>query len=326
MNFKKTVAISIPTGIGAEIGGYAGDGGKIARMFSKNFNVITHPNVVNGGILSAVNDNILYVEGYFFDEFFKGNISISPLKKYEENKIGVIFDRAIPDDILNVHINTISAAREVWGLDIPYYEITEEKTGVEFFIKNNLSTGSIKNENTLLEAAKKLLNKGCNALAVVCYFGSDTCNIEYEEGCGIDPIGGIEAVISHYLSKELYIPVAHAPAFSDIEISTKISNPKTASENISSTYLPCVLTGLSKAPSIKRGINKDGIKNKDVEALIVPYNALGNAACLACYQNGIKIATVKNKTYSDIGCSSLNISGIIEYGSYEECLCTLLKE
>lgn len=326
MNFKKTVAISIPTGIGAEIGGYAGDGGKIAKMFSKNFNVITHPNVVNGGILSAVNDNILYVEGYFFDEFFKGNISISPLKKYEENKIGVIFDKAIPDDILNVHINTISAAREVWGLDIPCYEITKEKTGVEFFIKNNLSTGSIKNENTLLEAAKKLLNKGCNALAVVCYFGSDACNIKYEEGYGIDPIGGIEAVISHYVSKELYIPVAHAPAFSDIEISTKISNPKTASENISSTYLPCVLAGLSKAPSIKRGINKDGIKNKDVEALIVPYNALGNAACLACYQNGIKIATVKNKTYSDIGCSSLNISGIMEYGSYEECLRTLLKE
>ena len=62
MRHDETIALIIPTGIGADIGGYAGDGGKIARMFSKHFNVITHPNVVNGGILSAINDDILYVE------------------------------------------------------------------------------------------------------------------------------------------------------------------------------------------------------------------------------------------------------------------------
>ncbi len=324
MNHKKTVAISIPTGIAADIGGYAGDGGKIARMFSKHFNVLTHPNVVNGGILSAVNENILYTEGHIFDEFFKGNISLIPRPPYQENKIGVIFDKSIPDEILNVHINTISAAREVTGLDIPYFEITDESSGVEFYIKNNLSTGILKNEQTLLRAAKNLLNKGCEALAVVCFFGDDADSAEYENGKGIDPIGGIEAVISHFLSKELMVPTAHAPAFNEIEITKTICNPKTASENISSTYLPCVLQGLSRAPLIDKS-GQRGLKNKDTEALIIPYNAAGSAAVLGAYQNGIKIIAVKNETSVKLSCNDMGLNGIIEISDYKECLSWLLE-
>ena len=57
---KNIIALSIPTGIGAEIGGYAGDAGAIAREFSKYFRVIVNPNVVNAGILSAINNDMLY--------------------------------------------------------------------------------------------------------------------------------------------------------------------------------------------------------------------------------------------------------------------------
>ena len=325
LRHKKTVAISIPTGVGAEIGGFAGDGGKIAKMFSKHFNVLCHPNVVNGGILSGINPNILYAEGFIYDEFFKGNLSLIPLDEFEENKIGVIFDKSIPNNILNVHINTISAAREVMGLNIPYYEITDEPVGVEFFIKNGISTGILNNEKTLLKTAQNLINKGCTALAVVCYFGDDADNEDYESGIGVDPIGGIEAVISHYLSKELMIPVAHAPAFSKIEISEKISNPKVASENISSTYLPCILTGLSKAPKIDKSC-KTGLKNKDIEALIIPNKAFGGIAPLAAIENNIRVVAVQNRINGGLCCNEINASGIIEHDSYENCLNALLKD
>lgn len=323
MRHEKTVAISIPTGVGAQIGGFAGDGGKIAKMFSKHFNVLVHPNVVNGGILSGMNPNILYAEGFAYDEFFKGNISLIPLGEFEENKIGVIFDKSIPDEILNVHLNTISAAKEVMGLDIPYYEITKEEAGVEFFIKNEISTGILKNEKTLLDSAKSLIKKGCNAIAVVCYFNDDADDEKYEEGTGVDPIGGIEAVISHYLTKELMIPIAHAPAFSEIEISKKISNPKVASENISSTYLPCILTGLSKAPAIDKKGEK-GLKNKDIEALIIPYKAFGGIAPLAALENGINVIAVKNEIKGGLSCKDIKANGIIEYESYEDCLKALI--
>ncbi|MDO5437352.1 MAG: DUF3326 domain-containing protein [bacterium] len=323
MRHEKTVAISIPTGVGAQIGGFAGDGGKIAKMFSKHFNVLVHPNVVNGGILSGMNPNILYAEGFAYDEFFKGNISLIPLGEFEENKIGVIFDKSIPDEILNVHLNTISAAKEVMGLDIPYYEITKEEAGVEFFIKNEISTGILRNEKTLLDSAKNLIKKGCNAIAVVCYFNDDADDEKYEEGTGVDPIGGIEAVISHYLTKELMIPIAHAPAFSEIEISKKISNPKVASENISSTYLPCILTGLSKAPAIDKKGEK-GLKNKDIEALIIPYKAFGGIAPLAALENGISVIAVKNEIKGGLSCKDIKANGIIEYESYEDCLKALI--
>ena len=35
LRHNETIALIIPTGIGADIGGYAGDGGKIARMFAR---------------------------------------------------------------------------------------------------------------------------------------------------------------------------------------------------------------------------------------------------------------------------------------------------
>ena len=67
MNYdkKNIIALSIPTGVGAEIGGYAGDAGYVAREFAKYFKLIVNPNVVNAGILSAINDNMYYVEGYY---------------------------------------------------------------------------------------------------------------------------------------------------------------------------------------------------------------------------------------------------------------------
>ena len=324
MRHKETVAISIPTGVGAEIGGYAGDAGKIAKMFSRHFNVLCHPNVVNGGILSGINENILYVEGYSFDEFFKGSLSLLPKEEFAENKIGVIFDKSIPENILNVHINTIYAAREVMGLDIPYYDITDEDVGVEFFIKNGISTGILKNEQTLLKSAKRLISKGCEALAIVCYFGDDADSEDYENGIGVDPIGGIEAVISHYLSKELKIPTAHAPAFSSIDILDKISNPKVASENISSTYLPCILMGLSKAPTLDYTCKK-GIKNTDIKALIIPKKGFGGIAPLAAIENNIKVITVDNKISGGLSCNEVSASGIIEYDTYENCLNALIK-
>ncbi len=323
MRHKKTIALSIPTGVGASIGGYAGDAGKIAKMFSRHFNVLCHPNVVNGGILSGMNPNILYTEGYIFDEFFKGNLCLEPLEEFEENTIGVIFDKGIPQNILNVHINTINAAREVMGINILDYEITKEEVGVEFFVKNGVSSGSVKCEKTLLDAAKKLISKGCSALAVVCYFGKDADSISYEEGIGVDPIGGVEAVISHYLSKELLIPIAHAPAFYDIDISEKISNPKVASENISSTYLPCILIGLSKAPKIVKN-SPSSLKNTDIEALIIPHKAFGGVAPLAAYEKGIKILAVENKIIGGVSCTDLGGGDIIKYRTYEDCLCALV--
>ena len=74
-NGEKLGAFIVPTGIGASIGGYAGDASQYAARFSEISKLIVNPNVVNAGCFSGINKNMLYVEGYTLDEFFKGNIN-----------------------------------------------------------------------------------------------------------------------------------------------------------------------------------------------------------------------------------------------------------
>lgn len=321
---KPIIALSIPTGIGADIGGYAGDFGYIARRFSKYFHLIINPNAVNGGILSAINNDMSYVEGYLFDEFFKGNISLTPKKPYECNKIGVIFDCAIPKNILNVHINTLNALNKVQGIEFLEPILTSKPVGVEIQIENNISFGNLKNPDEILFCSDKLIKSGAEAIAIICFFGEDSEDDNYASANGIDPIGGVEAVISHLVAKEFNVPTAHAPAFYDIDISEKIENPKVASELISSTYLPCIMQGLSIAPKIFKNQKTGKICYKDIKYLIIPYNAAGSPAVLSAYKNNVKIITVKNNTVLNVTPDKLKIKPYKNFNSYEECLSAIL--
>lgn len=312
---EKLGAFIVPTGIGASIGGYAGDASCYAQKFSEFCKLIVNPNVVNAGGFSGINSNMFYVEGYSLDNFFKGKIKLNESKN---NKIGIIFDKNISKDLLNIHINTMNAVKTVYGIDIIGYEITDNTVGVEFFVDNSgISTGRVKNPETLLCAGKKLLSRNADALAVVCSF-DESNDINYENGDGVDPVGGVEAIISHYLSRELKIPVAHSPAFEDYSASTKIVNPKSAAEYITPTFLPCVLLGLNNAPKISdMGI---GIENLDF--LIMPFNSLGSVPVFECLKNNIKIFAIKEN------CTLLNVTneklfnkcGIKILSTYNECL------
>jgi hypothetical protein len=142
---KKLGAFIVPTGIGASIGGFAGDASCYARKIAQHCNLIVNPNVVNAGCFSGITDSMLYTEGYAIDEFFKGKISLSPSRN---NKIGVIFDKAISQKVLNVHINTINAVKTVYGVNVIAHQITDEEVGVELENKVTHSTGSVKNPET----------------------------------------------------------------------------------------------------------------------------------------------------------------------------------
>ncbi len=77
----KLGAFIVPTGIGASIGGFAGDASFWARKFSEKCKLIVNPNVVNAACFSGITDNMLYVEGYTLDDFFKGNIGLKESNK-----------------------------------------------------------------------------------------------------------------------------------------------------------------------------------------------------------------------------------------------------
>ena len=291
---KKLGAFIVPTGVGASVGGFAGDASRAARKISQKCELIVNPNVVNAACFSGINDNMLYVEGYSLDRFFKGEIC---LEHSNNNKIGIIFDKAIKPEVLNVHINTMNAVEVVYGLNIMGYEITEEEVGVDFFVDSTgVSMGNVKNLLTLKKAAEKLIERGAEAIAIVCRF-PDEQGDDYANGIGVDPVGGVEAIISHYISKEFLIPCAHAPAFDNIQVETDIVDKRCSAEYITPTFLPCILIGLNQAPKL----TKTGLSVENLDFVVVPYNSIGGIPVLEAAKRGIKVYAVKeNQTVLDV--------------------------
>lgn len=320
MSKNKNYSIFIvPTGIGANIGGFAGDAGAFARKISKEFPLIVNPNVVNAACFSAITENMLYTEGYTITEFLKGNISLIPSK---DNKIGVIFDKAISQDVLNIHINTINAVKTVYGINVIGWEISDKEVGVDFFTtESGMSTGGVKNTKTLIEAGKKLLTRGANVLAVVCKFDEPEED-GYADGECVDVVGGAEAIISHCLTKELGVPTVHAPAFEDYAIKPDLVHPKAAAEYITPTFLPCLLLGLQNAPLIKKGLDEKYITVNNVKILIMPKNSLGSSIVTNAIEKGIIVLSVEeNSTVLNVTAENLGISDkVISVKNYEECL------
>ena len=54
----KTGAFIVPTGVGASIGGFAGDASIWARKFAEKCRLIVNPNVVNAACFSGITENM----------------------------------------------------------------------------------------------------------------------------------------------------------------------------------------------------------------------------------------------------------------------------
>ena len=76
-----TAIMLVPTGIGASIGGFAGDALPTARAIASVVDtLITHPNVMNGASLYWPMSNALYTEGYALDQFAEGAWGLLPVR------------------------------------------------------------------------------------------------------------------------------------------------------------------------------------------------------------------------------------------------------
>ncbi|MEG4231280.1 DUF3326 domain-containing protein [Microcoleus sp. Pol11C3] len=251
MNWRPlTVVLIVPTGVGASIGGFAGDALPVARAIAQiSDTLITHPNVLNGAQLYWPIPNALYVEGYALDKFAAGCWGLQPV---HQNRIGLILDAGIEPDLQLRHLQAADAARATLGLNITDCVLTDRSLQVELRIsESGASWGTIGNPDSLLRAAEKLIEQArVEAIAVVARFPDDEGSLaleNYRRGKGVDPLAGAEAVISHLIVRTFKIPCAHAPALSTLPLDPHLS-PRSAAEEIGYTFLPCVLAGLSKAP------------------------------------------------------------------------------
>lgn len=325
-----TVVLIVPTGVGAAMGGYAGDALPVARAIAGMADVlITHPNVLNGAQLYWPLPNTFYVEGFGLDKFAAGCWGLRPV---HQNRVGLILDRGIEPELRLRHLQAADATRATLGLNLTDYVVTDASLKVELRTSAaGASWGTIGNPDSLLRAAEVLIRRAkAEAIAVVARFpddeGSEALQ-NYRHGQGVDPLAGAEAVISHLLVRTFKIPCAHAPALLPLPLDPHLS-PRSAAEEIGYTFLPCVLAGLSRAPQFittktYRGQASD-VWAEQVDAVIIPANAAGGSGVLSFSQLSVPIIAVReNKTQMQVRPDQLRIQAL-EVNSYLEALGVLV--
>ena len=146
-------------------------------------------------------------------------------------------------------------ARATLGLTVSEYVVTDEEVGVGLAMSpGGASWGRVRRPDTILRAAKRLVDvrtcghiclgrfknahtchahatptitqAGCTAVAVVARFPDDEdpeMLQAYRQGCGVDAVGGAEAIISHLVTAELQVPCAHAPGLPPLDVDPSIS-------------------------------------------------------------------------------------------------------
>jgi hypothetical protein len=321
-----TVVLIVPTGVGAAIGGYAGDALPVARAIAEVADcLITHPNVLNGAQLYWNLPHSLYVEGYGLDQFAAGKWGLRPV---HQNRIGLVLDRAIEPDLRSRHLQAAEATRATLGLHLTDYVITDAPLGVGLQTAASGATwGTITQPGSLLRAVETAISKaGAEAIAVVARFPDDpgTAALQnYRQGKGVDPLAGAEAVISHLVVREFQIPCAHAPALSPLPLDVTVS-PRAAAEELGYTFLPCVLVGLSRAPQFVQVISEPpysgDVWSGKVDAVVVPATACGGSAVMSLSNAGAKlIAVADNTTRMRVPPESLGLAAE-RVGSYLEAI------
>ncbi len=276
----------IPTGIGCNIGGHAGDATPAAKLLAGCCDkLILHPNVVNASDINEMPENSLYVEGSMLDCFLEGSIE---LEEVRQNKILVVVNSPVQPET----VNAVSAARATIGANIGMVELKTPLRMIGEF-KDGIATGEVIGWEELV---KQVWEYDFDALAIasVIEIDNEVC-IGYFANSGVNPWGGVEAKLSKLVSAKLNMPVAHAPIEgSSKEIQDEIFystvDPAMSAEAISNCYLHCVLKGLHQAPRIGKGLSVN-----DVDVMISPYGCWDRPH-YACIEAGIPIISVKENS------------------------------
>lgn len=280
------VVLIIPTGLGCEIGGHAGDANPVAKLIGKCCDkLITHPNVVNASDINEMPENTLYVEGSILDRFLRGEIF---LKETYLNKILLVVNKPAISDT----INAMNAARMTIGANIKLVEL-DTKLEMTGFYKDGKANGKV---DGWMELCEQVSDLEFDVLAIQSNIQiKKETKLSYLRVGGVNPWGGIEAIASKLIADKLDKPVAHSPFIDwskrddDLCNFFEVVDSRMAAEMISVTYLHCIFKGLHKAPLINYNM---GLSVDEIDFLITPINCVGEPH-YACMKAGISIIAVE---------------------------------
>ena len=294
------VALLVPTGIGSEVGGHAGDAMPVARLLAQTCDtLITHPNVVNASDINEMPENSLYVEGSVITRLMMGTVG---LQRVRSNRVLVVIDKHEKEMFANAAINAVSAARASYGFDCPKVVQLDPPIRMKAdFTESGTASGEIEGLDYLCEVLDAERDDyDAVALASVIQVPVEYHYIYYEKkGEMVNPWGGAEAMLTHAISSLFNVPSAHAPMFESEAIANMdvgVVDPRMAAEVISLTFLQSVLKGLQKSPRIiteEAAMHRLGVLTAaDVSCLVIPDGCLG-LPTIAALEQGISVIAVR---------------------------------
>jgi len=327
---KSVVVSIIPTGIGCDLGGYAGDAAPATNLLAAAADyLVTNPNAVNASNFISMADNLLYTEGLCIDLFMKGLVD---LHVAHGNKVGLIIEKSSPAH-LDVVFNVVNAVRAVYGVNIVDCVVTDQPIG-SHCVENasGAFVGTVDRPDVVFDACERLIRKGANAIAITTNI-QDLPPDEYVkhfDGEYPNPLGGVEAVISHLIVNRFQIPAAHAPMLNlkELELTDIVVDARGAGEMASASGLACTLIGLRRAPQIsaQRCFNPADVLNvRNVLAVVSPAGSLGGIPAIYANTHGIPIIAVQeNRTILGVAAAKLGFNDVIEVDNYLEAAGVLL--
>ena len=289
----------VPTGIGAEIGGHAGDATPVARLLASVCDtLITHPNVVNASDLNEMPANGLYVEGSLLSRFLMGAIG---LRQVRSNRVLVIIDAHPNERFARATVNAVNAARSTYGLRCPRVVVLDPPLPVRGeYTQSGRAAGTVEELERVFDVLDTYRGE-YDAVALSTLVKVDVPHESYFSSRGeiVNPWGGVEAMLTHAISTIYNVPSAHAPMMESTEvvnIDPGVVDPRMAAEVISLTFLQSVLKGMHTAPRVVTGpadmSKTDTLTASEVSCLIIPDGCIG-LPTLAALEQGIPVIAVR---------------------------------
>ncbi|MHC4458491.1 MAG: DUF3326 domain-containing protein [Planctomycetota bacterium] len=297
---KFNTVMIVPTGIGAEIGGHAGDAAPAARLLAGACDtLITHPNVVNASDINELPENGLYVEGSVISNLLMGTVG---LEKVRSNRVMLVIDKHKEKRISERSINAASAARAALGLDCPLIiEVDPPIRMSSEYSSSGCAVGRVEGLERVCEILQRYRSKyDAVALASVIDVPWEYHTEYYVKGGEmVNPWGGVEAMFTHAITMLFGIPTAHSPMFESLEIANLdvgVVDPRMSAEVISMCFLHCILKGLHRSPQIitdRMVFTHPGVLTAaDVSCLVIPDGCVG-LPTLAALEQGIPVIAVR---------------------------------
>jgi len=327
----KSVALSIiPTGVGCELGGYAGDAAPATNLLAATVDyLVTNPNAVNASNFISLDDNVLYTEGLCIDRFVKGEVDLAV--PYA-NRVGLVIEKSSPGE-LDMIYNVVNTVRAVHGVDIVDCVVTDEPIGSRC-VENGSGAfvGTVDHPEVLFAACERLIQQGATALAITTRIQDVSAEDHARHFAGEypNPLGGVEAVLSHLVVRRFRLPAAHAPLVNskDLELEHEIVDARGAGEMASASGLACTLIGLRRAPQIRpRPCQRcrDVVNVHNLLALVTPANTLGGIPAIYAHKYGVPIiAVADNRTVLGVSKEKVGMTEVIDVRSYAEAAGVLL--